>query len=297
MCIRDRSTWGQRKRKKPLKKEFTMPFRHLAQVGRVVQVNYGKDYGKIGVIVDLIDVNRALVENPETGLERQVIPFSRLTTTRFLIPMCRGLRSGQIKKTIAKFDLTKKWSATNAAKRAASLQRRRTLNDFERFRVQVLRQGLARTSRKQARAIRKTLPKVGAKAPAGKQAETKAADAGKGKGKEAAPAKKKQIGLVVPNHKQSSPLSFTYLTSMFQWCFCNNFVFDLIFKRSIPNFLTSSQRKRMLGQLLRIFTNVKTVSYTHLTLPTIYSVQISVVAVSLKKKKQMVSSVMSSELK
>ena len=35
-----------------------MPFTRLVEVGRVAMVNYGKDYGKLVVIVDIIDQAR-----------------------------------------------------------------------------------------------------------------------------------------------------------------------------------------------------------------------------------------------
>ncbi|KAJ0796690.1 putative ribosomal protein L14 [Helianthus annuus] len=35
-----------------------MPFKRYVEIGRVALVNYGKDYGKLVVIVDVIDQNR-----------------------------------------------------------------------------------------------------------------------------------------------------------------------------------------------------------------------------------------------
>lgn len=36
----------------------TMPFARFVQIGRVALVNYGKDYGKLVVVTDVIDQNR-----------------------------------------------------------------------------------------------------------------------------------------------------------------------------------------------------------------------------------------------
>ena len=44
-----------------------------------------------------------------------------------------------IRKKIEKFDLTKKWDATVAAKKEAAYKKRASLTDFERFKVLVLR--------------------------------------------------------------------------------------------------------------------------------------------------------------
>ncbi|KAL5998733.1 hypothetical protein ACLOJK_009678 [Asimina triloba] len=39
-----------------------MPFKRYVEIGRVALVNYGKDYGKLVVIVDVIDQNRLVVQ-------------------------------------------------------------------------------------------------------------------------------------------------------------------------------------------------------------------------------------------
>ncbi|QCE07267.1 large subunit ribosomal protein L14e [Vigna unguiculata] len=35
-----------------------MPFKRHVEIGRVAQINYGKEYGRLVVIVDVIDQNR-----------------------------------------------------------------------------------------------------------------------------------------------------------------------------------------------------------------------------------------------
>ena len=35
-----------------------MPFQRYVEVGRVVIINYGKEYGKLYVITDIVDQNR-----------------------------------------------------------------------------------------------------------------------------------------------------------------------------------------------------------------------------------------------
>lgn len=39
-----------------------MPFQRYVEVGRVVIINYGKDYGKLYVITDIVDQNRVRSE-------------------------------------------------------------------------------------------------------------------------------------------------------------------------------------------------------------------------------------------
>ena len=39
-------------------KPFLQPFRRYVEIGRVAMVNYGPSYGKLVVIVDVVDQNR-----------------------------------------------------------------------------------------------------------------------------------------------------------------------------------------------------------------------------------------------
>lgn len=38
------------------------PFKRFVEIGRVALVNYGKDYGRLVVIVDVVDQNRVWTE-------------------------------------------------------------------------------------------------------------------------------------------------------------------------------------------------------------------------------------------
>ena len=38
-----------------------MPFKRYVEIGRVAFVNYGEEYGKLVVIVDVIDQNRVII--------------------------------------------------------------------------------------------------------------------------------------------------------------------------------------------------------------------------------------------
>ena len=38
------------------------PFKRFVEIGRVALVNYGKDYGRLVVIVDVVDQNRVCTE-------------------------------------------------------------------------------------------------------------------------------------------------------------------------------------------------------------------------------------------
>merc|ERR1712210_10128 len=65
-----------------------MPYTRLVEVGRVAMVNYGKDYGKLVVIVDIIDQARALCDAPD--MTRKPMYFKRLAITEFVIDISKS---------------------------------------------------------------------------------------------------------------------------------------------------------------------------------------------------------------
>lgn len=40
----------------------------MLELGRVVYVNYGPDAGRVGVVVDIVNANRVIVDGPSMGL-------------------------------------------------------------------------------------------------------------------------------------------------------------------------------------------------------------------------------------
>merc|ERR1712032_963842 len=134
-------------------------------MGRVAFINYGDDYGKLVVIVDMIDMNRVLVD----GLghfPRVMYPLRRLTLTRLRIPILRGARTGTLRKAAAAFELDKKWAETRACQKLARAIARAETTDFDRFRIMVLRKQRGYVARRFHKRAGKPAAKAPAKAPA-----------------------------------------------------------------------------------------------------------------------------------
>ncbi len=73
-------------------------FRNFVQPGRVAFVNFGKDAGKVCVIVDIADAHRVLVDGPTTGFPRVLYSLRRLTLTSLKVPgILKGARTGTLK--------------------------------------------------------------------------------------------------------------------------------------------------------------------------------------------------------
>ena len=72
-------------------------FKNFIQPGRVAYVNFGKDFGKVCVIVDIADSNRVLVDGPTTGFPRVLYPIKRLSLTSLKVKILKGARTGTVK--------------------------------------------------------------------------------------------------------------------------------------------------------------------------------------------------------
>ncbi|QDZ18134.1 ribosomal protein L14 [Chloropicon primus] len=112
-----------------------MPYTRLVEVGRVAMINYGKDYGKLVVIVDIVDHARALIDAPD--MVRKPFFFKRMALTEFKL---------DIGKTPAKKDLIAalnsskafdNFAATAWGKKLASRKAKAASNDFGRFKAMI----------------------------------------------------------------------------------------------------------------------------------------------------------------
>ena len=142
--------------------------RDYVEAGRVAFINYGDDYGKLVVIVDIVDAQRVLVDGLK-NFPRVIYPLKRLKLTRIVIEgVLRGARTGTIAKLAKKFNLDEAWSKTSYAKRFDADKKRSATTDFDRFKIMVLRKQrsfAAKTKNAKAapKAAAKAAPKGGAK--------------------------------------------------------------------------------------------------------------------------------------
>jgi large subunit ribosomal protein L14e len=103
-------------------------------------ITYGPDTGKLAVIVDIVDHNRVLVDGPTTGVARQAIGVRRIALTPLVLKkLPRAVRTGTLRKVVEAQKLTEQWAQTSWGKKIAARQARKSLNDFERFKVMRLK--------------------------------------------------------------------------------------------------------------------------------------------------------------
>jgi len=126
-----------------------MVFKRFVEIGRVAVINYGPDAGKLCVIIDVIDQNRAFIDGPSTltGVKRQAIPFRRLSLTDITIKITPSPRLKTLVKAFETEGVQQKWEKTAWAKKEAVKTKRASLNDFDRFKVMLARKQRSRIIR------------------------------------------------------------------------------------------------------------------------------------------------------
>ncbi|KAA3485386.1 60S ribosomal protein L14-1-like [Gossypium australe] len=113
-----------------------MPFKRYVEIGRVALVNYGKDYGKLVVIVDVVDQNRALVDAPD--MVRGQMNFKRLTLTDITIDIPRVPKKKTLIEAMEKADVKNKWENSSWGRKLIVQKRRAALTDFDRFKLMLV---------------------------------------------------------------------------------------------------------------------------------------------------------------
>ncbi|KAB2103434.1 hypothetical protein AG0111_0g8242 [Alternaria gaisen] len=142
--------------------EITTSAWRLVEVGRVVLFNEGPFEGRLAAIVEIIDHKRVLIDGPseKAPIPRQEVALAKLSLTPIVIPkLPRASGVGHVAKKWEEHKVQQKFDESAWAKKRAAMQKRRGLNDFERFKVMKMR--------KQARfEVQKTFAKIRASAKA-----------------------------------------------------------------------------------------------------------------------------------
>jgi large subunit ribosomal protein L14e len=114
---------------------------NLVEVGRVALINYGPLAGKSCVILDILDMSRALVEGPQakTGVARQTMPFRHLSLTKVKLAIPRSIGVSGLNKAYEKDKIAEQLEGVNWVKKQRRTTVRKALNDFDRFKLMLLR--------------------------------------------------------------------------------------------------------------------------------------------------------------
>ncbi|CAL0316708.1 unnamed protein product [Lupinus luteus] len=131
-----------------------MPFKRFIEIGRVALINYGKEYGRLVVIVDVIDQNRALVDAPD--IVRSQINFKRLSLTDIKIDIKRVPKKKDLVKALEAADVKNKWEKSSWGRKLIVKKTRAALNDFDRFKIMLAKIKRAAVVRQELAKLKKT---------------------------------------------------------------------------------------------------------------------------------------------
>uniref|UniRef100_A0A7N0TQ82 Large ribosomal subunit protein eL14 domain-containing protein n=1 Tax=Kalanchoe fedtschenkoi TaxID=63787 RepID=A0A7N0TQ82_KALFE len=131
-----------------------MPFKRYVEIGRVALVNYGKDYGRLVVIVDVLDQNRALVDAPD--MVRGQMNFKRLSLTDITIDIPRVPKKKVLIAAMEAADVKNKWENSSWGRKLIVQKRRAALNDFDRFKLMLAKIKKAALVRQELAKLKKT---------------------------------------------------------------------------------------------------------------------------------------------
>ncbi len=93
----------------------------------------GEFAGKLACILEVIDLNRVLIQGP--AVPRQPYTVRRASLTPFKIAMPRGARAKIFTKVWTESGVEAKFAETEVAKKLARVELRKNLTDFDRFKV------------------------------------------------------------------------------------------------------------------------------------------------------------------
>ena len=99
---------------------------------------------------------QAIIDGPTTNVPRQSFPFKHLSLTPIhLTKLPRAAGTGVVKKQVEAEGIVAKWEKSNWAQKRAAIEKRRTLNDFGRFKVMLAKKQRTDRTRKALHAAKK----------------------------------------------------------------------------------------------------------------------------------------------
>ncbi|KAL1294682.1 hypothetical protein HN51_055474 [Arachis hypogaea] len=131
-----------------------MPFKRFIEIGRVALINYGKEHGRLVVIVDVIDQNRALVDAPD--MVRSQVNFKRLSLTDLKVDIKRVPKKKELIKAMEDADVKNKWEKSSWGRKLIVRKTRANLNDFDRFKLMLVKIKKAAVVRQELAKLKKT---------------------------------------------------------------------------------------------------------------------------------------------
>eukprot|EP00922_Rhytidocystis_sp_ex-Travisia-forbesii_P008489 GHVS01012473.1.p1 GENE.GHVS01012473.1~~GHVS01012473.1.p1 ORF type:complete len:159 (+),score=20.44 GHVS01012473.1:152-628(+) len=136
-------------------------FKRFVQPGRLCTVEYGPDVGKLCFIVDIITLNRVLIDGGGiTGVSRQDIPIRRLRLTDLHVPVGRGVCTHVIGKAVRASNIIEKFNETTVGKKRLLRELKAKMSDFDRFKLGAISHKRNKLANKHLETLMKTTRKT-----------------------------------------------------------------------------------------------------------------------------------------
>ena len=129
-----------------------MGIKPFVQRGRVAYLTCGSNYGKLCLIIDIIDKNRALVSGPTTGVRRQPLSFQKMKLTKFVIKDVHPT-IGDKALGLKMKDFVDQFNQSKTGQNLKNKEKRVKMTDFDRFKLQKTKQRMNKLISRAAKKI------------------------------------------------------------------------------------------------------------------------------------------------
>ena len=103
-------------------------------IGKVVSIVYGSSEGKIGVIIDILDDKRCLIDGP---CGRQMINLKRIELTNLKLQIKKKISSNEIHQKFLQNNILKTWYNSTKGKKILKNKLKLKFSDFENFKFMI----------------------------------------------------------------------------------------------------------------------------------------------------------------
>ncbi|MES1917991.1 60S ribosomal protein L14 [Bonamia ostreae] len=107
------------------------------KIGRVCFINRETNFGKLVVIVDIVDTTKAVVEGIQNKIKRHSVILKSLEILPLEMDITQTSSSSDIDKISKNDKIVEKFQKSAAFKKIDRMQRREKMNDFDRFKVMI----------------------------------------------------------------------------------------------------------------------------------------------------------------
>lgn len=122
---------------------------NYVRVGRLVRILRGPRQNKVGVIADIVDGNRVVVENPsDSKMWRHVQNLRNVEPLKFSVGLSRNADKKAITAALDSSKVLAKWGKSRKALSLAASANLANSTDFERYQLRVAKRSRASWTRK-----------------------------------------------------------------------------------------------------------------------------------------------------